>query len=414
MLKKSLNTILVLIISSLLGLVLLTVSFVLPNDTIQSNASISSILLTHEGLYPKKIEGIKATEMDNYTDAIMINSASFDYGGYSIAEKALGINHFEVNWSNDQIVHLYEHYNDEEAICNIKSYSRYWHGYITLLRPLLMVCNYSWIRFFQFILHIALLSMFSILSKDKAGTLNVFNFFAVYLIFACFVLPYSLQLSQVFNIALFFGSILLYKYDYLKKKNLLGYFFLIIGIFTSYIDLLTYPIVALGINLIILTLLDKDIKPSIVIKNIIMWFVGYGGMWFMKWVLASLVLRENIFLDAYKAIVFRSSDIADDVKVNLCDTTLVNFDYINNKITFLLFVLTVVTNVACTFKNKKLKFNIYKALNLIIVALLPLIWYFVLREHSFTHPSLEFRTLMPLMWCLLCIPSCFSREVEKN
>ena len=171
---------------------------------------------------------------------------------------------------------------------------------------------------------------------------------------------------------------------------------------------------ALGINLIILTLLDKDIKPSMVIKNIIMWFVGYGGMWFMKLVLASLVLRENIFLDAYKAIVFRSSDIADDVKVNLCDTTLVNFDYINNKITFLLFVLTVVTNVACTFKNKKLKFNIYKALNLIIVALLPLIWYFVLREHSFTHPSLEFRTLMPLMWCLLCIPSCFSREVEKN
>lgn len=412
--KKLLNTLLILIISSLIGFVLLTASFNLPNSPIQNNASISSILLTHEGLYPEKVEGIKASEMDNYTDALMINSASFDYGGYSVIDKAAGINHFQVDWSDNQIVHLYEHYNDKEAICSIKSYSRYWHGYITLLRPLLMICNYSWIRFIQFMLHISLLFVFVTLLKGETGLLNTINFFIVYLVFACFVLPYSLQLSQVFNIALFFGSILLYKYDYLKKKNLLDYFFLIIGIFTSYLDLLTYPIVALGINLIILTLLDKDIKPSMVIKNIIMWFIGYGGMWFMKWVLASLVLRENIFLDAYKAIVFRSSDIADDVKVNLCDTTLVNFDYINNKITFLLFVLTVVTNVACTFKNKKLKFNIYKALNLIIVALLPLIWYFVLREHSFTHPSLEFRTLMPLMWCLLCVPSCFLREVEKK
>lgn len=109
--KKLLNTLLILIISSLIGFVLLTASFNLPNSPIQSNASISSILLTHEGLYPEKVEGIKASEMDNYTDALMINSASFDYGGYSVIDKAAGINHFQVDWSDNQIVHLYEHYN---------------------------------------------------------------------------------------------------------------------------------------------------------------------------------------------------------------------------------------------------------------------------------------------------------------
>lgn len=74
--KKLLNTLLILIISSLIGFVLLTASFNLPNSPIQNNASISSILLTHEGLYPEKVEGIKASEMDNYTDALMINSSS--------------------------------------------------------------------------------------------------------------------------------------------------------------------------------------------------------------------------------------------------------------------------------------------------------------------------------------------------
>ncbi|MDD7776618.1 MAG: hypothetical protein PT938_07670 [Solobacterium sp.] len=339
-----LNTLLIIIISSLIGFTLLTASFCLPNGSVQSNAKISSIMLTHEGLYPEKVEGIKATEMDNYTDALMINSASFDYGGCTVFDKAARINRFEVDWSDDPIVHLYERYNDEENICNIKSYGRYWHGYITLLRPLLMICNYSWIRFIQFVLHISLLFAFATLLKAKTGLLNTINFLTVYLIFACFVLPYSLQLSQIFNIALFFGSILLYKYDYLKKKSLLDYFFLIIGIFASYFDLLTYPIAILGINLIIITLLDKGLKPSIIIKNICMWFIGYGGMWFMKWVLASFVLKENVFIDAYKAIVFRSSNVTNGMKVTLYDTMLLNFDYINNKITFLLFILTMITN----------------------------------------------------------------------
>ena len=165
MIKRLLNTLLILIISSLISFALLTASFCLPNSPIQSNAKISSIILTHEGLYPEKAEGIKATVMDNFTDALMINSASFDYGDYTAFDKAALINRFQVDWSDDQIVHLYEHFNDEEAICNIKSYSRYWHGYITLLRPLLMICNYSWIRFFQFILHIVLLFIFIILLK---------------------------------------------------------------------------------------------------------------------------------------------------------------------------------------------------------------------------------------------------------
>ena len=230
------------------------------------------------------------------------------------------------------------------------------------------------------------------------------------MIFACFVLPYSLQLSQVFNIALFFGSILLYKYDYLKKKNLLDYFFLISGILTSYFDLLTYPIVILGFNLLIITFLDKDVKPLTILKNIFIWFIGYGGMWFMKWVLASFVLKQNMFIDAYKAIIFRTSDVTNDMKVTLYDTILDNLDYINNKITFLLLILTIITNFIYGFKNKGFRFNVTKALNMIIIILLPLIWYFVLRQHSFTHSFLEFRTLMPMVWCLFSIPSYFSKE----
>ena len=62
------------------------------------------------------------------------------------------------------------------------------------------------------------------------------------------------------------------------------------------------------------------------------------------------------------------------------------------------------------FKNKGFRFNVTKALNMIIIILLPLIWYFVLRQHSFTHSFLEFRTLMPMVWCLFSIPSYFSKE----
>lgn len=414
MLKRLLNTLLILIISSLIGFTLLTLSFSLPDSSIQSNVQISSKMLTHEDLYPEKVEGIKATVMDNFTDALMINSASFNYGGYSAVDKAAGINRFQVDWSNNQIVHLYEHYNDEEAICNIVSYGRYWHGYITLLRPLLMICNYSWIRLIQFMLHISLLFIFATLLKDKTGLLNTFNFFVVYIIFACFVLPYSLQLSQVFNIALVSGCILLCKYDYFSRKNILNYYFLIIGIITSYFDLLTYPIAILGFNLLIITLLGKKPKPKTIVINAIMWFAGYGGMWAMKWVIASLILKENMFVNAYNAIVFRSSDVYNDVKMTLCETILVNLDYINNKITVSLFILMMLTNIIYGLKNKQYNLNVNKLINLIIIIALPLIWYLVVRQHSYTHDFLEFRTLIPLVWGLLSIPSCFLREVEKS
>ena len=162
----------IVILASLIGIGLLTLSFSLPESSIQSNAKISSISLSHEELYPKIIDGIEATQMDNSTDAIMINSASFNYGDYSAIERAAGIFRFEVDWSNNQIVNLYEHFNDEEAICDVISYSRYWHGYITLLRPLLVMCNVAWIRFLQFILHIALLIIFISLLKEKTGILN--------------------------------------------------------------------------------------------------------------------------------------------------------------------------------------------------------------------------------------------------
>ena len=43
-----------------------------------------------------------------------------------------------------------------EDIMDSFEYARYWHGYLVLLRPLLAITNYSWIRVIILILTIAI------------------------------------------------------------------------------------------------------------------------------------------------------------------------------------------------------------------------------------------------------------------
>lgn len=89
-------------------MILLTVAYSIPNDWISDNILASLKMLSDEGDYPSLNSGMKrATRLDNYSDRVMITTSNGDVGK-SPLENALYTN----------------------------GYSRYWHGYQILLRPL--------------------------------------------------------------------------------------------------------------------------------------------------------------------------------------------------------------------------------------------------------------------------------------
>lgn len=93
-----------------------------------------------------------------------------------------------------------------------------------------------------------------------------------------------------------------------------GIFFFIVGSVSSFIDLLTAPLVTLGITAITYFLLmqKEEEKTSIkkyileILKIGIAWVLGYGITWASKWVIVELVYGRPIISQAITQAFFRS------------------------------------------------------------------------------------------------------------
>ncbi len=72
---------------------------------------------------------------------------------------------------------------------------------------------------------------------------------------------------------------------------------------------LTYPLVAFGIPMLIIYIINEiDCKEGMLamIKLSFSWGFGYLGMWFGKWVLASCFAKENVIFDGIGQILYRT------------------------------------------------------------------------------------------------------------
>ena len=124
----------------------------IPKEYIENNVKKSVQVFVNEGYYPK-VKLAHNYLLDNYTDALMINTA------YSVdSEKPLesailmrrsyrpkeNLKLEEVGTNDKPIQCLIENVNETNE--TYLEYSRYWHGYMIYLRPLLVFFNYLQIR----------------------------------------------------------------------------------------------------------------------------------------------------------------------------------------------------------------------------------------------------------------------------
>ncbi len=193
----------------------------------------------------------------------------------------------------------------------------------------------------------------------------------------------SLQFSSVFHIAIFSSIFLLLTYQ--KNQNYLVLFFIIGGV-TSFFDLLTVPLITLGLPLIVyLQLSKKGIKD--LACNSISWAIGYLLLWATKWVIVEYFFVPGAIQTSIDQIVNRTITKADPefnhintIKRNVFQ--LIGYDK-RNKIVDLAsavfmggFFMRYVN-----FKQVKLK----SLLPWIIIGIMPYAWYLVAANHSYLH-----------------------------
>ncbi len=405
--KSGFNILKIYIILISIFLASIFAAYSIPNNNIKSNVKDSVAQLKQEGVYPKLFFGSKSAQLDNFTDSWMLNLA-FTPNGKDVINSSLSNIYTNMD-AEDNIENLSEAVENQEG-GRVSSYSRYWHGYLTILRPLLAFFNYTQIRFLNMCILFGLFLIVSYLLKHKIGTGVMLSFFMTMMSSMFIIVPMSIQFSSMFYIMFISCIIVLTLHEYINKNNYLKYIFFIIGCVTSFFDLLTTPIITIGIPLNIWILLDinkskedKSILSRIfeIVRISILWAIGYGITWASKWIIASIVLNKDVVKEALDQILFRTSSTHGEIELSMLSVIksniLVTLDSIPLKMITLLLIAWLIVFIL----YKKKSGEIIKSVSILLIALMPIAWYIVLKNHSSIHCWFTYRSLSVSIFALM-------------
>lgn len=383
-------------------------TYLLPNERIRAHIAESKELLINQNGNPLFTDYIKGANLDVFTDLLIMNTA-MNKG--KTEDESVFIRAFENSrYSNEEdnsYTSLQETVENPE-VYNNQEYSRYWHGIQTIIRPLLLFFNYEEIRYIFMLLIFVLLGISLLLINKNISFMHSMAFLVSMLAVCIFIVPMSIQYSAIFIITLLAVIIvnLLHKK---QKAKFIPYLFFIIGGLTTFFDLLTAPLLTLGIPLIIEVLLRSreeslSIKKAFleIIKLSILWAIAYGTIFFAKWVIASLIMQKDLITVAINQILFRTNG-SEEYPATKIGAIVENFTYLYNNVLLACGIVTIIGWIIALIKTRKNKINWKKILILLIVSIYPYVWYMVFAGHSTIHAFFTYRIQAIAIFGVLCI-----------
>lgn len=382
----------------------------IPTDQISVNVGKSIKTFQEEGAYPCLFKWC-TSQLDNWTDSLMLENAVFSDANKSLIDKAMNV--YAVHYKDKSPVEELSNYYDSQNLDEqwTGEYGRYWHGYLVFLKPALLVLNYAQIRMFNLLLQ-SFLTVFLlyILFKRKLIKLIVPYVFSVLLLMPI-AIGLSMQFSTVYYIFTIVSITILIKYEYLQEKHRELYFFVLTGMITSYLDFLTYPIATLGIPLTFYIELQnakerKDFKFNI--RKVVLlsagWGVGYAGMWCFKWLIGSVLTQRNLVESGIGSLIFRTTPIIDGEKLSLIQLLIknVNAFFLNPMTIYVVIYMIICVIKIFKDKNGNKKSKILNAFPFIMISLMPYVWWLVASNHSWEHYWFTNKAACVFVFAFLC------------
>ena len=360
---------------NILFISLLTLTSLIPRESIEEHTRESAEILTSQTnrLYFPVREWLMY--FDNFTDALMINTAySIDNSEplYSVMvarrnyipgvtkiiyeDKVGELGNFDKYTSGevDQSGELAETVNGtiEESF----EYARYWHGYLVLLRPALLLGNIGEIRIvLTFIFIILLIILTIILAKNQVHCMLLQLQYGI-LGIDYFYIGITLQSTPIFLVTMISSIIVALIGD--KIKNIYLPMF-IIGMIVSFVDFLTVPIISLGLPLTVYFLIMQKNKKYTVKETIkiivivsINWGLGYLLTWVMKWIIVDVLYNKDLIATAIGQVIYRTVEENDEGFIETVKETTILIKY---NIIYIAIGSTVLTIIRAIINRKKAK-----------------------------------------------------------
>ena len=375
----------------------MTLVYCIPTSWIQGNVEKSIEVLEGEGEYPMYFFYRHSAIIDIHTDKLMYES----------------------------LIQNRDYYNPIQAAMSINQYPRYWHGYQVLLRPLTVVFQVQELRYLGMLtFHLLFFWSAWLMAKKTKPLYAMFYVLTVasgYVVF----LPVCFQFLTTFLVLFVSLIVLLRRYD--KNKPLpavkwMLYFF-IVGMVENFFDFLTYPILTLGIPLVLLLWLrvrdeQADFRGNFwfMFKASLSWFFGYALTWISKWLLSAAILGVRYFWRTMSVVQYRMEGSEEEpldrigtiqrnlkAWLNVQDGGVISW----SKIALLILIVAVVLIIWRKLKDWK---AVGAYLPILFVAAYPYIWYLVMSNHSQIHYWYTYRAQLVALFAGLVFLAAILRE----
>lgn len=279
---------------------------------------------------------------------------------------------------------------DDNFSAPVYPYFRYWHGYLVPLRLWLTVVDYHTFTIVNILLLClaAVWAVWGVATRLSRKTALLFG--VVILIAAPWEIGGCLQFLPCFMIMLV-GCAAALMWPRLTDTPLrMALFFFTTGTLTVFFDFLTTPVITLGFPAALLILRRRkggcDASPlrSLLLMSVA-WGAGYFGLWAAKWGLAA-AYGADIFADITQAISLRAGS----------STGFPKFDALMVPLTVGCVIL-LVGAVVLVYKGYP---SVPTDKALVVIALLPVVWTLITRNHTVVHYYFTWRSFLLSLFCL--------------
>ena len=393
------------------GFALLLVTFALPTEPMREHAYASRDVFAREGSYPMvRTLGVD-TKLDNFTDSMMLIHAGYHAPETTLLQRTLNV--YRPFPHAVSPVGVYAESLASSAPAPESNYGRYWHGYLAVLKPLLSIFTYEQLRAFNAVWVAALGLTVAALMWRRALRRYILPFVVTVLLFDPVATAMNMFYTQVYAVTMLACIAILSGWNWLRARTgRLLLLFTLTGCLTSYLDLLTCPLVSFGVPCALcLCLAATDWKGGLklALMALICWGIGYGGMWAGKWLLSALLGGEDIGL--LETLRLRSSSTGAPDTLGAV-AVIVKRLLVQLRVPMLgaALLLALVLGVLFLRRSPWEKLKSLEWLPWAALCLLPFFWIAFTQNHSYIHRWFVYRLLAICVFGGLCM---LARLTEK-
>lgn len=374
----------------------LTIVFLPSNSQVINHAETASHMFASEGTYPRYNSEDVGSQLDNFTDLLMIRTT-----------KRSSI-------------------NPVFSAMDMGGYARYWHGYMIWLRPMLGIMSMGSIRQVYAVFISLLIGICLYLISKRLDLLVVLSFSAALMFQRLFSVLISMQFANILIVTILATIYVLLMSDEKFKIWSPTTCFFIIGCITNFVDLLTFPLISFGIPLIVVLYRREmlGVESTSILGNIwfsiksgLSWLIGYILTWGSKWIIASSILRRNVVREALDAILFRTQGVGEGLKyeTSRIDAIRLNLDLefipANKLFFFAAITVGIIAIIVISIKKRRIDLPYLYLGQLLLLSLLPFAWYLILANHSEIHFWFTYRQQLVTVFAVFMMLSLCIRKI---